>query len=63
MAMNMKSAEQLQASDTQISREDQLKINNFSRTNLKYNELKIDIRGKIVDAKQVSLPFYKRPKS
>ena len=40
----MKSADNLQTSDTQISREDQIKINLFSRTNQKYNELQFDIK-------------------
>tara|TARA_B110001450_G_C17266421_1_gene337653 strand:+ start:75 stop:344 length:270 start_codon:yes stop_codon:yes gene_type:complete len=44
MAMNMKSADNLQASDTQISREDQMKINMFSRTNQKYNEIQFEIK-------------------
>ena len=44
MAMNMKSADNLQASDTQISREDQMKINRFSRTNQKYNEIQFEIK-------------------
>ena len=42
--MNMKSADNLQASDTQISREDQMKINMFSRTNQKYNEIQFEIK-------------------
>ena len=42
--MNMKSADNLQASDTQISRDDQMKINNFSKLNLKYNEMQFDIK-------------------
>ena len=31
--------------DTEISREDQLKINQFSRVNMKYNEKKIEIKA------------------
>ena len=40
----MKSADKLEASDTQISRDDQMKINAFSKLNLKYNENKFDIK-------------------
>ncbi|MGB1709044.1 MAG: glycine cleavage T C-terminal barrel domain-containing protein [Rubripirellula sp.] len=33
------------------------------RANADDSEFKIDIRGKLVDAKPTKLPFYKRPKS
>ena len=34
-----------QGSDTEISREEQLKINSFSRLNMKYHVLKMEIKN------------------
>ena len=33
------------SADTEISREDQLKINNFSRLNVKYHTVKMEIKA------------------
>ena len=40
----MKSAVNLQQADTEISRDDQMKINNFSKLNMKFHEVKFDIK-------------------
>ena len=41
---SMRSGVNITKNDTEISREDQLKINQFSRINMKYNEIKGDIK-------------------
>ena len=41
----LKQGMNLQQSDTEISREDQMKINQFSKINMKFNETKIEIKA------------------
>ena len=41
----LKAGVNLQQADTEISREDQMKINQFSKVNMKYNETKIEIKA------------------
>ena len=41
----LKQGVNLQQSDTDISREDQMKINKFSQVNMKHNETKIEIKA------------------
>ena len=41
----LKAGAKLGQSDTEISREDQLKINAFSKLNMKYHQVKLDIKA------------------